>query len=64
MAKKPKKKKKPYNVHKIYESKGGSVTRKNTFCPKCGKGIYMAKHKDRATCGKCGYTEFLKKEKK
>jgi len=31
-------------------------------CPKCGSR--MAEHKDRHTCGKCGYTEFSKQEKK
>lgn len=30
------------------------------FCPKCGPGIFLAKHKDRQTCGKCGYTIFNK----
>ncbi len=33
---------------------------KNKFCPKCGTGVFMAEHKDRLTCGKCGYTEFKK----
>ena len=31
-------------------------------CPKCGPGVFMAVHKDRVSCGKCGYTEFNKKE--
>ena len=29
-------------------------------CPKCGPGVFMATHKDRVACGKCGYTEFKK----
>lgn len=33
-----------------------SANRKN--CPRCGAGVFMAEHKDRSTCGKCGYTEF------
>ena len=45
----------------IYESSGDRVSRKNRFCPKCGPGVYLAKHADRSTCGKCGYTEFSKK---
>ena len=57
------KKKKSYKS-KIYEIKDGKVTRKNKSCPKCGTGFYMAAHKDRATCGKCKYTEFMKKEAK
>ncbi len=45
---KPKKEKKkekikPYTQHK--------------FCPKCGPGISLAEHKDRRSCGKCGYFE-------
>lgn len=27
------------------------------FCPKCGAGVFLAVHKDRLSCGKCGYTE-------
>jgi small subunit ribosomal protein S27Ae len=57
MAKKQKKPKKPNQIWKIYEKKGESVERKNKTCPKCGAGHYMAKHKDRVTCGKCGYME-------
>lgn len=30
---------------------------KNKFCPKCGKGIMLAEHKDRLYCGKCHYME-------
>ncbi len=41
----------------LYEKKGDKVERKNKFCPKCGPGFFMAKHKDRDTCGKCGYME-------
>ncbi len=32
------------------------------FCPKCGPGIFLALHKDRKCCGKCGYTLFASKE--
>ncbi|MBI5227974.1 30S ribosomal protein S27ae [Candidatus Micrarchaeota archaeon] len=27
------------------------------FCPKCGAGVHLADHKDRRSCGKCGYFE-------
>ncbi len=30
------------------------------LCPKCSSR--MAAHADRNTCGRCGYTEFKKKE--
>ena len=32
-------------------------TAKNRFCPKCGPGVMLAKHKDRLYCGKCHYME-------
>ena len=44
-----------------YELKGSSIIRKKPVCPKCGPGVFMATHKDRVSCGKCGYTEFSKK---
>lgn len=46
---------------KHYEIKNNSLIRSTKFCPKCGQGVFMAKHKDRYSCGKCGYTEFLKR---
>jgi small subunit ribosomal protein S27Ae len=29
------------------------------FCPKCGSGTHLAEHKNRRTCGRCGYTEMI-----
>ena len=46
-------KKKTSAVWKNYE-KG---RKKNPTCPKCGPAVFMAVHKNRVTCGKCGYTE-------
>ena len=43
--KKDKKEKKPYSY------------KKGKFCPKCGTGVKLAEHKDRYSCGKCGYYE-------
>jgi small subunit ribosomal protein S27Ae len=40
-----------------YEVHGPMLKRKNRNCPKCGPGVFMAGHKDRWTCGKCGYME-------
>ncbi len=48
--------------YKYYSVDGDSVKRLKTNCPKCGEGIYLAEHKDRRSCGKCSYTEFVKKE--
>ncbi len=57
MPKKQKKPKKPNQVWKLYEKKGEEIIRKNKTCPKCGAGVYLAAHKGRVTCGKCGYME-------
>lgn len=59
MAKAQKKPKKTSKVQNNYEVKGTDVKRKNKFCPKCGKGVFLAAHKNRLTCGKCGYMEKL-----
>lgn len=26
-------------------------------CPRCGPGVWLAEHKNRRSCGKCGYYE-------
>jgi ubiquitin-small subunit ribosomal protein S27Ae len=51
----PVKKGKQYHMYKVYEVTGNSVKRKNKTCPKCS--VLLANHKDRWTCGKCGYME-------
>jgi small subunit ribosomal protein S27Ae len=45
-----------------YKVEGDKITRERKSCPRCGAGTFLAKHKDRLCCGKCKYTEFLKKE--
>ena len=62
MAKKKKNKKKAMQVWKLYQTSGNKVERKNKFCSKCGPGYFLAKHKDRLTCGKCYYVEFISKK--
>ena len=52
--------KRPSKIYALYEKEGDSVKRKSNFCPKCGNGVFLATHKERVTCGKCGYTEFDK----
>jgi small subunit ribosomal protein S27Ae len=64
MAKKKEKtkaKKRPSKKWLLYKI-GDTVERLRKPCPKCGDGVFMAKHGDRESCGKCGYTEFQKKE--
>lgn len=46
----------------LYKLDNGKLVRERKFCPKCGPGTFMAEHKDRLTCGKCGYTEMKKKK--
>jgi len=41
-----------------YEIKDGKINRKKQSCPKCGEGVFLAEHKDRFHCGKCGYTRW------
>jgi len=43
-------------IYKFYEAKGEAVTRNRKSCPRCGAGVFMAAHKDRDYCGRCGYT--------
>lgn len=61
--KRAKKKKKKINKGKLYDVSGEGFARKRKACPKCGAGVFMAEHKDRATCGKCGFTEWKREEK-
>ena len=41
----------------LYKVEGNKVVRLRRSCPKCGAGTLMAQHKDRSSCGNCGYTE-------
>ena len=59
MPKKKRKKKKTSKVWKNYKVEKGQLVKDKT-CPKCGSHVFLAKHKDRLTCGSCGYCEFLK----
>ena len=45
-----------------YKVEGDKIVRTKPVCPKCGPGVFMATHKDRVSCGNCGYTEFSKKD--
>lgn len=50
--------------HQYYEIKSGYIERTKQSCPRCGDGVFLAEHADRRSCGKCGYTEFKRKQKK
>jgi ribosomal protein S27AE len=47
--------------YKMYKVQGDKAVRERS-CLRCGPGIFLMKAKDRLYCGKCHYTEFLKKE--
>jgi ubiquitin-small subunit ribosomal protein S27Ae len=49
------KKKPAAKVANVYQVSGDSIKSKNKTCPKCG--VFMANHKNRDTCGTCGYME-------
>jgi len=53
---------KPVQIYKLYSVEGSSVKRLRKPCPKCGNGTFLAQHKNRLTCGKCGYTEYISKQ--
>ena len=46
----------------LYDIQDGKLVRKKRNCPKCGDGTFLGQHKNRESCGKCGYTEFTKKD--
>src|SRR5579864_3194072 len=48
-------------VWKLYKVSGETAERLKKECPRCGKGYFMAEHKDRLSCGNCGYTTFKSK---
>ena len=56
--KKPHKPSKSTNKYSYFKIDGSTVTRERNSCPKCGPGVFMAKHSNRAHCGKCGFSEF------
>ena len=57
--KRPHSKTKHKNIQVWKKYKDGKVQGK--WCPRCGPGVFLAQHKDRITCGKCGYSEIKTK---
>ena len=49
---------KSVSVYKYYKVEDDSIKRLKVECPRCGRGYFMAEHKDRYTCGACKYTRF------
>jgi len=44
-----------------YTVDGDKTSTGKRNCPRCERGVFLATHKDRLACGRCGYTEFLNK---
>ena len=55
--------KKTRKLYNLYEIQGDKIVRKNQFSPK-SPGDFLANHKNRKTCGKTQYTEFVSKKVK
>ena len=51
-------KRKNRQVWKYYKVENDKIIKLKKTCPICGNGAYLAEHKDRYSCGKCGYTEW------
>lgn len=45
-------------VWHLYGIEGEKIASKRMDCPKCGRGVFLAEHSDRFTCGRCHYTKF------
>lgn len=61
--KKPHKNKPTSKKYKFYKIEGDKLIKEKT-CPRCGPGVFLMKASSRLYCGRCHYTEFLKKEEK
>jgi small subunit ribosomal protein S27Ae len=46
----------------FYKAEGKEMKRLKKVCNRCGDGTFMAEHKDRRYCGKCGMTVWKTKE--
>jgi len=57
-------KKKPVFLYQYYllkngQEEGDEIVLRKIHCQQCGPGTFMAKHKNRFSCGKCGISEFF-----
>jgi small subunit ribosomal protein S27Ae len=51
-----------HKINEILAPQSGKIVRTLKTCSKCGPGVFLAEHYDRFHCGKCGITQFKKKE--
>lgn len=52
------KKKNQKGVYALYKIENDKISRLRPTCERCGSGYFMANHKDRYTCGHCGFTRY------
>jgi small subunit ribosomal protein S27Ae len=52
------KKKERKGVYALYKIEDDKISRLRPTCERCGSGYFMANHKDRYTCGHCGFTRY------
>lgn len=45
-------------IHAMYKIEGEKAVRTHPTCERCGTGYFMGDHKDRYTCGHCGFTRY------
>jgi small subunit ribosomal protein S27Ae len=58
--KKPHKNKPTSKKYTKFKIEGNKIIRERS-CPRCGFGVFLMKASDRVYCGRCRYTEFLRK---
>lgn len=44
--------------YEFFKVDGNKINRVRRHCLKCGPAVFLGEHKDRFSCGKCGYTEY------
>jgi small subunit ribosomal protein S27Ae len=44
--------------YEFFKVDGNKINRIRRHCLKCGPAVFLGEHKDRFSCGKCGYTEY------
>ena len=54
----------PGEASRFFQVEGGKLVRTHKACPKCGPGVFLAQHKDRAHCGRCGFMEKAERAEK
>ena len=58
--KKPHRNKLTSKKYALYTIEGNSIKR-TANCPRCGPGVFLSRNQNRLHCGKCHYTEFIRK---